>query len=86
MSDWKNKLMLSCVRATELIEKKQTLGLSYIENFQLRMHLSMCKACLSYEYESLLVSKLLQQEGSVETDPEKEAALQKVLEEKIKDL
>lgn len=86
MSDWKNKLMLSCVKATEFIEKKQAVGLSFLENFQLKMHLSMCKASLSYEHESLLVNKLLQQGGSDEVDPEKEAALQQALEEKIKNL
>lgn len=54
-----NILMLSCRKATELIEKKSLDGLSYKENVQLRMHKSMCDACTAYEKQSKLLDKFL---------------------------
>lgn len=57
MQKLKNFLFLSCLRATEFIEKKQVLGLSPIEEMQLRIHLSMCKACFSFEHQSNSIEK-----------------------------
>lgn len=51
--------MLSCKKATMLIEKKVLFGLSWKENIQLRLHKSMCDACTTYEKQSKLLDKLL---------------------------
>lgn len=57
-------LMLSCKKATELIEKKSLVGLSFQEKFQLRIHKSMCDACSSYEKQSLKIDMLLKNQKS----------------------
>jgi hypothetical protein len=54
-----NWLMLSCKKATELIEKKLLIKLSFRENVQLKMHKSFCDACTTYEKQSKLIDKLL---------------------------
>ena len=52
-------LLLSCKRATELIEKKLLTKLSFREKVQLTMHKSMCDACTAYEKQSKLIDGLL---------------------------
>jgi len=54
-----NILLLSCKKATELIEKRELIPLSYKEKLQLRLHSSMCKACKSYEKQSDTLEKAL---------------------------
>ena len=55
-----NWLILSCKKATELIEKKSLVGLSWKENVRLHMHATMCDGCTAYQKQSLLIDKLLQ--------------------------
>ncbi len=50
-------LFLSCLKATELIEKKIRFKLSIDEKLQLKMHKSMCDACTRYEKHSILIEK-----------------------------
>lgn len=50
-------LFLSCLKATELIEKKIHFRLSVFEKLQLKMHKSMCDACTSYEKQSYFLEK-----------------------------
>lgn len=45
-------LMLSCKKASVLIEKKLSFSLGTIEKMQLVIHTSMCSACKKYEQES----------------------------------
>ena len=52
--------MLSCKRATELIEKKSLVGLTVKENARLHMHTAMCDGCTAYRKQSLLIDRLLQ--------------------------
>jgi hypothetical protein len=52
-----NILFLSCLKATELIEKKMHFRLSRKEKIQLTAHKMMCNACTSYEKQSLLIEK-----------------------------
>ena len=59
-----NALMLSCVKATELIEIKNFRPLNIKERVQLKMHTSLCSGCRHYAKQSLLISKLLQQNFS----------------------
>ncbi|MBR9998462.1 MAG: hypothetical protein KFF73_05790 [Cyclobacteriaceae bacterium] len=54
-----NVLMLSCKKATELIEKRSVVGLSIRERIQLKMHTSMCSACKAYEGQSQTIDLAL---------------------------
>lgn len=44
--------MLSCKKASSLIDKKSAIGLSLVEKIQLAMHTSMCETCSAYEKQS----------------------------------
>jgi len=54
------KIFLSCKEVTELTEKKQLAKLTFKEKFQFNMHLMMCKACKSYQQQSLIMEKMIQ--------------------------
>jgi hypothetical protein len=57
----KNKIMhflfLSCLKATELIEKKFHFKLSFSESIQLKLHKLMCDACKTYEKQSGIIEE-----------------------------
>ena len=53
-------LFLSCLKATELIEKKISFKLSRKEKIQIKAHKMMCSACTNYEKHSLLIEKGLE--------------------------
>lgn len=55
-----NYLMLSCKKATGLIEKKSVFGLSWKENIQLKVHTKMCDACSTYQKQSKEIDTLLE--------------------------
>jgi hypothetical protein len=59
MKKWMHLLMLSCVRATALIEKKQLSGINTLERVQLFAHTSMCDGCKEYQKQSILLSNFL---------------------------
>lgn len=50
-------LFLSCLKATELIEKQMQFKLSLTERLQLKVHKSMCEACRVYEKQSDFIEK-----------------------------
>lgn len=50
-------LFLSCLKATELIEKRFHFKLSFSEKIQLEMHKLMCNACKSYEKQSAIIEE-----------------------------
>lgn len=50
-------LFLSCLKATELIEKKFNLKLSFKEKIQLELHKMMCDACRTYEKQSRILEE-----------------------------
>ncbi len=52
-------LFLSCLKATELIEKKMYFNLSFGERLQLKLHKSMCGACSNYEKHNILIEKAI---------------------------
>jgi hypothetical protein len=58
--------LLSCLKATLLVEKSQLEKLSPIENLQLRSHLHLCEGCKEYSSQSILISKALAQLGKFE--------------------
>ncbi len=54
-----DKLMLSCKKASELVDKKSVTGLSIKENIMLRMHTAMCDICKAYQKQSKILDRLL---------------------------
>jgi hypothetical protein len=54
-----NKLFLSCLKATELLEKKIHVHLSTREKYQLKAHKMMCDACRRYEKQNLFIENHL---------------------------
>ena len=59
-----NVMMLSCVKATELMELKEQAPLSFIKSMQLRMHVALCSGCRNYMKQSVLIDKLLEKGNS----------------------
>jgi len=55
-----NKMFLSCLKATELIEKKLLFKLSLTEKIRLTMHKMMCEACTLYEKQTRILDKALE--------------------------
>jgi len=54
-------LMLSCKRATQLMEKSMHFGLNPIEKVQLSMHKKACKYCKAYEKQNKIIESILQE-------------------------
>ncbi|MCF8276477.1 MAG: zf-HC2 domain-containing protein [Flavobacteriales bacterium] len=57
-----NVMMLSCRKATELMEKKLDKKLSTTETFQLKLHISMCKACSDYQSHTTMIDAAMKDE------------------------
>ena len=55
-----NILVLSCRKASELIDIKDVLKLSLKEKIQLHVHTSMCVGCKAYQKQSKVLDDLLQ--------------------------
>ena len=60
--------MLSCKKATELIEKKLHTNLSGRERLQLRLHKTICDACTLYEKQVVFLDKALKKEPTDSVD------------------
>jgi len=58
-----NILMLSCKKATELIDKKIHFGISRQERVRLHMHTMMCNACRNYEKQGRFMDDALKKFG-----------------------
>lgn len=56
-------LFLSCLKASELIEKKFHIKLSFRERLQLNIHKMMCKACTMYEKQSIVLEKSIENQN-----------------------
>ncbi len=56
-------LFLSCLKATELIEKKFDFKLSFKEKIQLKIHKMMCSACSNYEKQSHSIENALENDS-----------------------
>jgi len=61
MNGLMSTMMLSCKKATELVEKKSVVELAFTENIQLKMHLMVCSACKQYENQSKIIDLVLGQ-------------------------
>lgn len=53
------KIVLSCKRATELVEKQHATQLSFLERNQLNFHLKICKHCKEYKEQSEVIESLI---------------------------
>jgi len=60
MNKLMNWMMLSCKKATELIEKKSVFDLTAKEKIMLKFHTSMCDGCSSFQKQSIFIDKLLE--------------------------
>ncbi len=78
-------LFLSCLKATELIEKRMHFKLSFVEKMKLKAHKMMCSSCTSYEKQSLLlengISKSLKEELNEDSLKELKQLIHKKIEE-----
>lgn len=54
------KMMISCKRATEMMEKKDLIGLTLLESFSLVFHTSICSACKLYKKQLVALNKLIE--------------------------
>lgn len=52
-------MLLSCLMATELIEKKMDNNVPFFRKMQLNIHVSLCKACKTYKKQSTLLDEAL---------------------------
>lgn len=50
---------LSCIKATELMEKRHHAQLSFTEKFQLKTHNLICDVCALYEKQSTLIDAVM---------------------------
>lgn len=58
-----HKLFLTCQETTLLLEVKNNLPLSFIQNIRLQIHLYICKNCQSYHQNLKTIDKIL--EGNI---------------------
>jgi hypothetical protein len=54
-----NAIMLSCIKATQVMELREYCPLTLIEKIQLRMHVSMCSGCKNYMKQTKMINQLL---------------------------
>jgi hypothetical protein len=54
-----NSLVLSCKKASELIDKKSVVVLTVKEKVMLNIHKSICKGCRAYQEQSILLDELI---------------------------
>ncbi len=74
-----NTMMLSCVKATELMEMKENVPLGLLKTMQLHMHTAMCSGCRNYMKQSRLIDELIEKKfnaiAAVENTEELEALI-----------
>lgn len=54
-----NAILLSCRKATGLVEKRRHCRLESMDAIQLKMHVSMCRNCSNYAKQTSLIDRLL---------------------------
>ncbi len=67
-------LFLSCLKATEIIEKGLNFKLSWREKLQLKVHKMMCDACSRYEKQSLFLDNAIRACHAFDADRDIEPA------------
>ncbi len=66
LKDFIHIFVLSCKKATFLIEKRLHVPLSRMERWQLKIHLYLCKFCTAYNGKASFLHKVIQQETGKE--------------------
>ena len=79
-------LFLSCLKATELIEKKIHFKLSIVEKMQLKAHKMMCSACVNYEQHSILLDKGISKRNKYDFSEDELKHLKQIINEKLEEL
>lgn len=59
-----NGIMISCKKATELIEQRENSKIGIVQIVKLKIHLMMCSACKLYEKQSALIIEILEKNRS----------------------
>ena len=77
-------LFLSCLKATEFIEKQIHFKLSFKEKAQLKVHKMMCSACVRYEKQSLLLENQIELHTMKPLNDETIEELKKTISDKLK--
>lgn len=78
-----HKLFLSCLKATELIEKELQIKLSVKERLQLKIHTMMCSACSNYQKNTEFIENGLHNIQTKEISQEEITELKKSIITKI---
>lgn len=86
MKDIMHILFLSCLKATELIEKKFHFSLSARERLQLKIHKMMCSACSLYEKQSIFLERGISLSQKEQPTPEEIKELKLAISEKLSGL
>ncbi len=86
-----NLIVLSCQKATFLIEKSHDKPLSFLDKMQLSMHLKICDKCSGYQKHSLAIENILKHNSSDYSNPSNfklsdtsKALIQKTIDENLK--
>ncbi len=72
--------LLSCKKASELIDKRAVIKLNAKERVMLGMHIKVCSACAAYKKQSKIIDSLLHNH----LDPSDESSVQQVANEDLK--
>ncbi len=54
-----NSFFISCQKASELIDTKEYAMLPLWQQYQLRIHVSICKTCSRYKQQSEFIEKIV---------------------------
>ncbi|MGL5957359.1 MAG: hypothetical protein ACRCZZ_01960 [Phocaeicola sp.] len=68
--DFIHFFVLSCKKATYLLEKKNHTHLNLWELLQLKLHLSICSYCAGYEKESQLIDEAIRRVAKAQAENE----------------
>lgn len=57
----KPSLHLNCKKATEMVEQKEFVRLSFIQHLKLKFHLAICSACKTYHKQSMAIDQFFKE-------------------------
>ena len=83
------KIANNCKKATYLIEKKLTDRISFLEELELKIHLTGCSVCRTFEKQSVLINRMVKELFHGQSQEEKvldeqfKADLQNQIEQKL---
>ncbi len=80
------EVLMSCRRATKLLEKKELAPLNPVENLGLKLHLFACKYCAEYQKQHQVINDLLEKSNLQNTkglDPQFKMKMQSLITEHL---